>query len=68
MTQYDDDADLLGEACEQCGTPNIACRCGDPCPACDVPMHAGYCPRCGFDPVEAYEERRRRRLAERNEY
>lgn len=68
MTQYDDDAGLLGEECEHCGVPNIACRCGDPCPACDAPMHAGYCQRCGFDPVEASEERRRRRLAERNKY
>lgn len=68
MTQYDDDADLLGEACEQCGMPNIACCCGDQCPACDVPMHAGYCTRCGFDPVEVYEDHRRHRLAERDEY
>lgn len=68
MTAYDDHADLLGEECEQCGVPNTHCRCGDPCPACDKPMHAGYCTSCGFDPVEAYEERNRARLAVRNEY
>lgn len=50
------------------GVAHAACHCSDQCPACDVPMHAGYCTRCGFDPIEAYEERRRRRLAERNEY
>lgn len=27
MSQYDDDAGLLGDECEGCGQPNYACVC-----------------------------------------
>ena len=37
MSQYDDDAERLGDICEMCGLTMYACTCTDapPCPYCD---------------------------------
>lgn len=68
MTQYDDDADLLGDDCEYCGAPNAWCICSAPCACCGKAMSHNHCYHCGHDPVETHVERERERIAERNEY
>lgn len=46
---------------------------GRNCPICEASNSynlddGGYCTKCGYDAAEAHEERKRRRLAEQQEY
>lgn len=54
MSEYDDDAERLGDTCDGCGLPFVQCDCEEPpegvfCDKCGAPVASDgdrLCPMC----------------------